>query len=1072
MLSIYKASAGSGKTFRLVLEYLKLVMAHEKNYRHILAVTFTNKATAEMKERVIGQLNNLAHRIENPYTEKLIEETGLDPEIMATRASKVLENILFDFNRFSVSTIDKFTQKVIKSFNREIGVTPNYQVELDNQMIIKEAVDHLITTIASNKTLRSWLEEFIDEKIRNNKNFAVENDLISLGDELFKEKFQENMDKLDQFFSDPANTAQYLKTLNGFIFPFEAEIRKQAACLVRTYQEAGFSVDDFSSKKAGVAGFIEKLANGAKLKEIGPRVLEAEENLEKWVAKNHPSRVDLLSLTEAELLPRLKKLLDYYRSNIKHYMTAKAIKKEWYTMAVLIDLNKEIQTLNREKEVLPLASANLLLRSIIDGNETPFIYEKSGNSYGNFMLDEFQDTSTMQWENFKPLIANAMGTGKESLVVGDIKQSIYRWRNSSWDILANQVYNDFRHMDIRQKPLNDNYRSDARIIKFNNSFFKTYTNMMAGHEDLVNASDNYPDQLKAIYADVEQYPSPKTKNAGLVRIELLEDEDESFRDNSLACLVQQVKYLQEHGLSAKDIAILVRKNDEGKAIVNHFLPLQDLEENRTYNLKVISSESLFLESSDSVNFIINVLKYYFDKKNKIVQATLIQLYQTIESGTKQNNSDDDELISSITKIYPGIDFEEKFNNQLLPVLNTLEPELQNSSLDEIIMRIASSFGLFGLSAEIPFLQALIDKAAELRKRTLNDISGFLAWWDERGYKESVKVNENMDAIRLLTIHKSKGLEFKAVLIPFFNWPLFDFKNNIVWCTPDLPPFNAAPLVPVTFSKDLENTIFSGDYFREKFNSIVDNLNLIYVAFTRARSVLMVNAPSKIKNNTVSTLLGDSLKEMSANGEFTNSWDEAAAVFNYGSLEIFGQSVKEQTSAPAKGWTFNSFDTRLKLTTSSRDFDEVAEFGTTRRDTGNLIHKILSCVLTKDDLDSAIEQIALENRITETEKEHIRQSLHHLLNHPKANQWFDGSYKVMNEKQILSPTGIYRPDRIMVRGNEAIVIDFKTGNKLTDSYRKQVRRYGNLLLQAGYSQVEGYLWFVQDNHLEMVEINQD
>lgn len=1069
MLSIYKASAGSGKTFRLVLEYLKLAMAHENNYRHILAVTFTNKATAEMKERVIGQLHNIAQGIDNPYIDKLHDETGLDKDVLARKASRVLENILFDFNRFSVSTIDKFTQKVIKSFNREIGVTPNYQVELDHQMIIKEAVDRLITTIAANKSLRNWLEEFVDEKISNNKNFAVENDLISLGDELFKEKFQENIDKLNQFFSDPKNNTQYLKTLNDFIFPFEAEIKKQAARIVDTYQSAGFSMDDFSNKKGGVAGFIEKVAGGFRIKELGARVLEAEDNPEKWVVKTHPSRKEILALTETKLQPGLKQLLTYYRSHVKNYLTAKSIKKEWYTLAVLIDLQKEIQTLNREKEVLPLASSNLLLRSIIDGNETPFIYEKSGNSYDHFMLDEFQDTSSMQWENFKPLIANSMGTGKENLVVGDIKQSIYRWRNSSWDILANQVHRDFQLMGIRQVPLNENYRSDSRIISFNNSFFQTYTNMMAGHEDLVNAPENYPDQLKAIYSDVKQNKTPNTKDAGLVRIELLEGEDESFRENSLACLERQIKYLQDQGIAAHDIAILVRKNDEGKEIVKHFIHLQGLEVNLSYNLKIISSESLFLESSDSVNFIINVLRYYFNKENKIVRAILLQLFQLLEFASDGNNHTFSKASFTISTIYPSLQFEGEFNSLLLPILDSLESEIQNSSMDEIIIRIAAVFGLFGNPSDIPFLQALIDKAADLRKRFVNDISTFLSWWDEKGYKESVKVNENMDAIRLMTIHKSKGLEFKAVLIPFFNWPLFDYNNNIIWCTPDTSPFNAVPLVPVSFGKELEDTIFSGDYFREKFNSIIDNLNLIYVAFTRARSVLMVNAPSKIKNNKVSTLLGDSLNEMSSSGEFTDSWDEAAAVFNYGSLEVSGQSAREQSSKPSRGWTFNTFDTRLRLTSTSSDFDEVAEFGTTRRDIGNLIHKILSQVVTWKDLNPAIERIALENRITDPEKDHIRQSLHALLNHPQAIHWFDGSYKVMNEKQILSPDGIYRPDRIMVRDNKAIVIDFKTGCTPTDRYRMQVREYANLLLQAGFSQVEGYLWFVKNNQLEMVEI---
>ena len=1069
MLSIYKASAGSGKTFRLVLEYLKLVLVNEKNYRHILAVTFTNKATAEMKERVIGQLHNLANGINNPYSDHLVRETGLDSETIASRSEKVLENILFDFNRFSVSTIDKFTQKVIKSFNREIGVTPNYQVELDSQLIIKEAVDRIITTVTSNKALRNWLEEFIDEKIRNNKNFAVENDLVSLGEELFKEKFQENIEDLNRFFSDSQNTTHYLKSLNSFIFPFEQDMKNRASTLVAAYKAAGFTNADFTYRNSGVAGFIEKIAAGNIPDELGVRVLDAEENPEKWVAKNHSSRNEILALATSELQPQFKQMLDFYRSHTKEYYTARAIKKEWYTMAVLIDLHNEITALNREKEVLPLASSNLLLRSIIDGNETPFIYEKSGNSYGHFMLDEFQDTSSMQWENFKPLISNALGLGKENLVVGDIKQSIYRWRNSSWDILANQIIRDFQYMGINNVSLNSNFRSDARIISFNNHFFKIFPNRLAAHDELVNTTENYPTQLKEIYSDVEQINAPHTAQAGFVSIEILEDDDESFRANSLASLEKQIKFLQDQGLQAHDIAILVRKNDEGKAIVNHFLQLQRMEENQAYNLKIVSSESLFLESSDSVNFIINVLRYYFNKENRIVQSTLIQLYLLMQTFAGHESLSDIELSRLQSAIYPTIHFEEDFATLLLPKLNALEPELQNSSIDEIIIQVASTFGLFRYPFEIPFLQALMDKAADLRKRYLNDISGFLNWWDEKGYKESVKVNENMDAMRLMTIHKSKGLEFKAVLIPFFNWPLFDFKNNILWCTPDTPPFNQAPLVPVTFSKDLVKTIFSGDYFKETFNSIVDNLNLIYVAFTRARSVLVVNAPGNPKKDTVSSLLPDTLRELGGMEPFMDCWDAENTVFKFGSLGMPESVNNIHNPRPENGWTFNSFTAKLKLTSTIKDFDDVAEFGATSRDTGNLIHQIMSRVKTSDEMDKAIVQIALEKRLADSEKEQISKTLHDLLKNPQVAQWFDGSYKVMNEKQILSPKGMYRPDRIMIRDKEAIIIDFKTGNLRTESYRNQVRKYMNLLLQAGYEKVDGYLWYVQGNNLERVEI---
>lgn len=1053
MLTVYKASAGSGKTFRLVVDFLKLLMKDERNYRHILAVTFTNKATAEMKERVVEQLSFLAAGKDTAYKKILCEETGLNEGIMAEKAGKVLENILFDYNRFAVSTIDKFTQRIIKAFNREVGITPDFQIELNSDLIIDEAVDRLISSIDTNKALRLWLEDFIEEKIRNNKNFDVEKDLKNLGKELFKERLQNKLADLISFFNNPTSRKNYLEMLNKNIYEFENQVISLASEIVKSYSSHGYTANEFSYKSGGVAGFLEKTAKGTIPTEIKSRTLEAAASEEKWISKKE-GKNELMPLITTKLKPLLSQLVSYYYSHSKLYFTAKAIKNEWFTMAVLLDLNEEITNLNREKSILPLANSNLLLKSIIDGNETPFIYEKTGNTYHHYMLDEFQDTSAMQWENFRPLIGNALSMGASNLAVGDVKQSIYRWRNSNWNILASKIYNDFPGFEIDAVTLDHNYRSDERVVSFNNAFFKAFVNHMGTNENLAPVIDHYQPILDAIYADVEQIPAKTEKGSGYVKIEFVEDDDNGFKENSLEKLAEQIKLLQDNGFSAGDIAILVRTNFQGEEIVNYFLEIAHLPENESYNLKVLSNESLFLRSSPAVNFVIVIIRHIINKEDRLTKATLLQLHSHLFT------TEDDFW-------YENRDIETEFENRFRTDIIQLEQDILTSSIDEILIRICKKFGLFELVPALPFLQALIDKAAEIRKKMTNDLSNFLLWWDEHGQSESVQINEEVDAVRLLTIHKSKGLEFKAVLIPFFNWRIAENKQNIIWCVPHEPSFNAAPLVPLSFGSALEKTIFASDYHHEYFNIVVDNLNLAYVAFTRARSVLMVNVPQKCTKSSIGYFFEKTLMEITEQASFEPTWKSDNLVFETGKLPVSEKKeIPEELRENVK-WHFTPFDNRLRLRTDNDDFIEVLTDGKTRKNLGKIIHHILSEIRVADDFDYAIKKAALSGDLQPLELEMVKSEISNMLNHPIAQNWFNGTYEIYNEKQLLTTFNTYRPDRIMVRNNEAIVVDFKSGFIKESFYKEQVKRYCNTLIESGITDVTGYLWYLPTNEIEKV-----
>jgi len=1067
MLTVYKASAGSGKTFRLVTDYIRLLLQNEKNYRHILAVTFTNKATAEMKERVVEQLGKLADGSETPYREILIKETGLSEGIIKNKAQVVLRNILFDYNRFAISTIDKFTQKIIRSFNREIGISPDFQLELDNDMLVSEAVDRLISGVDNNPGLLAWLQRFIEEKIRNGKTFAIEQNLKDLGSELFKENVQEKLPELMKFFSDSQVAEKYLDKLDAIQFGFEAQLKNRATQLRTIYNSAGYTIDDFSNKNSGVAGFIEKVAGGEIPKEIGQRTMDAATSAEKWITKDKGKR-EMLPMIENHLMPRLNQLIDYYRNNIQNYYTAKAIKKEWFSLAVLIDLNAEILKLSREKGILPLASSNMLLRSIIDGNETPFIYEKTGNSYHHFMLDEFQDTSAMQWENFKPLIANALGMGAENLTVGDVKQSIYRWRNSDWSILSHKIYNDFPGFSPETKTLDTNYRSDEEVVSFNNNFFRSFVQQMFNNKHISTVSDLYKPILDAVYADVTQKISGNDHGKGYVRVEVLGDDDDKFKDIALKRLVEQVKELQDCGFRAGDIAILVRKNTQGEEIVSHFLECAKLPENESYNLRVLSSESLFLHSSPAVNLVVSVIRNLINKEERLIKANLLHLYENLfphKLNFITDNNADNQIFSG--RWYESGNIEERFEKLLKPLIERVEQEILTNSMDEILIRIGEIFGLFEIPSAIPFLQALIDKTAEIRKRMTNDLSNFLLWWDEKGQKESVQINEDTDAVRLLTIHKAKGLEFKAVLIPFLNWGIIDYRNYLIWCSPSSNHFSDIPLVPVNMGADLVTSNFANQYFNEFFNVIVDNLNLVYVAFTRAKSVLMVNLPEQSKSGSIAAYVLPALHELAEANILSREEKPEGQFFYKGSMPSSTGQKTEKVQKVCSAWQFRPFDERLRLRTENEDFIDFMEGGKTRKNMGNIIHGILSAINRADDLEKVLNESRSKGLLSPLEFDQVKHHLEEMFKHPLASGWFSGSYRIMNEKTLLTTENIYRPDRIMIGPDEAIVVDFKTGSQKKESHIEQVKNYCQILSDTGYVNVKGYLWYLQSH--EAVEV---
>ncbi len=1083
MLTVYKASAGSGKTFRLVIEYLKLILDNPFNYQHILAVTFTNKATNEMKSRILEQLNMIANGEDSATISVLLKETGNSEQFIRDRARKVLKNILHDYNRFSINTIDSFTQKVIKSFNRELGISPNFTLELDTDIILEEAVQRLFAKIGENKNLLKWLRDYSRERIEENYSQRLDADIKKLGTELFRERFQEFFPEDGDSVYTRENLEDFVKELQALKREFESTLKKKGSEAVEKMEKAGLGPADFSGGATRSLGnYLLKLSSGDQL-EVNTTMRNGAEDAEKWVAQKKQGREEILAVVESTLQPKLAEIIHYFDENFTGYNTAIAVQKQIRTLGILIDLKDEIRDLLHEKGILPMSDSNLLLSKIIGESDSPFVYEKIGNYYKHFMLDEFQDTSGLQWKNFKPLVLNSLAEGNDNLIVGDVKQSIYRWRNSDWNILAQQLQHDFTPAQHNEETLDSNFRSDRNIIAFNNSIIKALIGEFENRlfTDLEDR-DTHLERFRNIYTGHEQNPGKKnTPETGYIRANFLAND--TFKEDSTALLVEQVKMLQDKGIKAEEIAILIRKNKEGIPIIEAFLDEARKPEKKKYNLSVLSNESLFLHASRGVLFIIHTLETLIDQDNKIAKATLLHMWNSWlkpelqQNGFLQTDGQQQLLFETEKEWQLNANYEAEFEEELGALLEKIKSKVLLASLDEAVTQIASLTGLFTLATELPFIQTLIDKAAELKNNLSNDLSNLLFWWNEKGYLTSVNINEEVSSIRLLTVHKAKGLEYKAVLIPYFNWESEPGSSQlpILWCQPQSEPFTKFPLLPIQMGNSMKESEFAPVYYEERVNNYIDTLNLVYVAFTRAKSVLIINSPDikfnkngrETSSKSVDRMLLKSLQNELIQQKFPGSFNETEQFFEFGSVPENRDEQSESNVTRLAKYQFNDFSDRIKLRLSGEDFLVATGQEHSEKNIGTLVHEILSEIETAGDAVRACTKALKEGKISEPEFEAIKAQIENNLRLEAVKSWFDGSYNILNERDLLTDNMLLRPDRIMYSDDTAIVVDYKTGDKIPGKYNRQVERYAKTLKATGFAKVSGYLWYLGSNEVEKV-----
>lgn len=1071
MLTVYRASAGAGKTHKLTGEYLKLLFTHPGAYRRILAVTFTNKATDEMKSRIVEELFLLSSGRKSSFVELLTVTRSLSEEAVRKEAKRILIRILHDYAAFNISTIDRFFQQTMRAFTREIGLQGGYGIEMDQTLVLTEAVDNLLAGLEKpdNKELLNWLLRFAEEKIENGGEWNLRREIMILGQELFKENYKAFSADVAADLENKQALEDYKDELNKIVRSVEAEARRLGEKGINLMDQYGLQPSDFKGGSRSSMSFFGKLAKG-EMKEPSATFCGFADNPEGCYTKTTPPSVQQIisCVMDDGLNDCIKAVLALF-SDLTAYYTAREITRYYYTLGILTDISRQIASYREEKNILLIADTTELLNKIIAGSETPFIYEKTGTRIDHYMIDEFQDTSKMQWANFRPLLKESLAHACDNLIVGDVKQSIYRFRNSDWTLLDSQVQQDFSPAELEEETLRENWRSCRHIVDFNNAFFTAAPHLLQNqYNEQVEASSLSGDEQEEFTSRIhEAYdgstqltPDQLSGQTGHVQITFLPQEDADWKEESLKRLPETLERLQDNGYRLKDIAILVRTNLEGASVAGMLLDYKEAHPGSIYKYNIISDDALFVNSSPAVRFIVAVLKHLRNREDRTNRQMALFSYIAL-----LDNFEEETRISS----FP----------------DTTEKALQELSRHSLYEMTEGIYRLFAEKFPVNeqvFIQAFLDLVLEFSQKENADIGRFLKWWDDAGYRKTITTPDDQDAIRIMTIHKSKGLGFKAVIMPFGDWEIDHkpTKSVILWCRPASAPFDKLHLVPVRYGQILAKTYFAKDYFKEKLHAFIDNLNTLYVAFTRAKEELIVFAPKpkKIDESGAGLIRANSIAELLWMGLFNETPGHTSAIslsstfqpedglFQLGDWHKTSQKqeVTATQELQAGGFRSVSSQDRLHLRLQGKNL----YFDDTQRKHGALMHDLLSRIRTTEDISPAVESYYLGGVISRTEAEELKVRLDNLLTHDSVRRWYDGSSLVLNETDILFGNGLSRrPDRIIFRNGEVDVVDYKFGGIEEGKYEKQMKTYLDLIKQIGYKDVYGYIWYVELDKLACV-----
>ena len=1009
-IKVLRASAGSGKTYRLAYEFILRIVDEPTSYNKILAVTFTNKACEEMKSRILSRLSDLsefANDQKPEYLDDLLKDTKLEIWQIKENAKQARTLILHDYSNFSVTTIDKFFQKIARSFFKELGLNFNYEVELSNDNYLRRAIEMMVQKSGENQSLEKALNVTLEKNLESNRWDVASKELIEMASELTFDTYEPNKNSPEELIA----TMQNAKEINSKAHTVIVKLAQKA---VQIIEQAGLSVNDFSYKEKGFVGTLQKIVSNKTLPEIKTNFRKAVVSDNNWYSKTSGRKNEILALSN-ELMPVLQEISSHIDVFAILNNSIKAVDNTFHNFILLQYINGFLEQLWREDNRVPLFKTTRLISDITRNSDVPFIYEKIGARYHTYMIDEFQDTSLTQWEGFIPLINEAISSSAQQcvLLIGDVKQAIYSFRGGDWSILATKVAQEFdQNADFNEK-LNTNYRSLENIIQFNNSLIQS---IIAQENNNLADFGKYKTQIQEAYGDDYMQEARANAKGGYVEVASCDDNVQKTID-TVTQLIQNQNYKQ------KDIAILVRSKSKSALIadaLNH------------KGFSVVSDEALKVKNADVVKFIVSTLRYAINNTNILA-------------------------LSHINH-WLGRDMEAQLDSKELTMLRQLIYKTPTQALDTVIE-------FYNLqNKNISYIQALYEAFHTQSITNFLDVRAIVDWWDENSEKLSLKLPQGQDAITIITIHKAKGLQYPIVIMPW-GWNVS--PRGTFWAETDNAPLNGLGKVTINYSQELEQSLFTDNYQQTTVASHIDNMNMLYVAITRAERELYIFKAPKPKENTTDKLIDNAMSSIK-----DIQFDQNTLTHSLGEKTIALHAPNKSENIENIVFDhFSSTNTRHIIATNLPHYrpQNDQRMSITERHYGLIMHSIFSRIETLEQVEPEIQNKLKNGELPLGILEKLRLDIDRASSNNTIKDWFSGNYKVFNERAILQTGGenFRRPDRVMIGGGKVIVVDYKFGKQKQSTYQEQVESYCNLLSSMGHQGVEGYLWYVSLGEVEKV-----